>query len=162
MLNYDNSIIYKICCNDLSIKDIYVGATTNFKRRKNEHKTNCRCPKSKKHNRPVYKFIRDNGGIDNWSIIILERFKAIDKEDLKQKEREWFEKLEAKLNYQYPSRTLKEYNKSEKRRQYHKNYRNTEEFKKKSHAKNKERINCPNCNKEMARASLSKHKKDFH
>ena len=115
MVNYDNSVIYKICCKDLTIKEIYVGGTTNFTRRKQEHRTNSRCPKSKKHNRPVYQFIKNNGTIKNWDIIILERFKAIDKDDLRKKEREWIEKLQPTLNCQkLPYRTEEDIKKYKK------------------------------------------------
>jgi hypothetical protein len=34
MPNYQNTVIYKIVCNDLSIKDLYVRHTTNFRKRK--------------------------------------------------------------------------------------------------------------------------------
>ena len=33
-VDYKNTIIYKIVCNDLKIKDTYVGHTTDFKSRK--------------------------------------------------------------------------------------------------------------------------------
>ena len=33
-INYQNTIIYKIRCKDLNIKDVYVGHTTNFIQRK--------------------------------------------------------------------------------------------------------------------------------
>ena len=38
VVNYNQSIIYKICCNDTDVEDIYVGSTTNYYRRKQEHK----------------------------------------------------------------------------------------------------------------------------
>jgi len=41
MVNYEKSTIYKIVCKDVNIKDCYVGSTTNFNRRKQEHKYNC-------------------------------------------------------------------------------------------------------------------------
>jgi len=37
-IDYSKSIIYKICCNDINIIDIYIGSTTNFITRKAEHK----------------------------------------------------------------------------------------------------------------------------
>ena len=33
--------IYKIYCKDESIKDIYIGSTSNFKRRKRDHRSRC-------------------------------------------------------------------------------------------------------------------------
>jgi hypothetical protein len=34
-IDYSKSIIYKIVCKDLDVKDCYVGSTTNFTNRKN-------------------------------------------------------------------------------------------------------------------------------
>jgi predicted GIY-YIG superfamily endonuclease len=39
--DYTKGLIYKICCNDENIKDIYIGSTVDFKRRKGRHKCNC-------------------------------------------------------------------------------------------------------------------------
>ena len=40
-IDYSQVCIYKICCKDISINDIYVGHTTNFEQRKNSHKRSC-------------------------------------------------------------------------------------------------------------------------
>ena len=40
-INYLNTIIYKFVCNDLNIKDTYVGHTTDFIKRKATHKSHC-------------------------------------------------------------------------------------------------------------------------
>jgi len=39
IINYTNTIIYKIVCNDLNITDLYVGSTTDFTNRKYNHKS---------------------------------------------------------------------------------------------------------------------------
>jgi hypothetical protein len=62
MVNYSKGNIYKLCCNDSIIKDIYVGSATNFSRRKSGHKSYCNNPNNIKYNYHVYKFIRENGG----------------------------------------------------------------------------------------------------
>ena len=67
MIDYVKTIIYKICCNDETIKECYVGHTTNFKQRKIEHKFACCNENSKSYNCKVYSFIRDNGGFNNWT-----------------------------------------------------------------------------------------------
>ena len=36
--DYSKGFIYKLCCLDVNIKDIYVGSSTNFKERKKQHK----------------------------------------------------------------------------------------------------------------------------
>ena len=58
MVNYNNSIIYKLCCKDTNITDIYVGSTTNFYRRKQDHKQQCNNTNSKEYNKNAYQFIR--------------------------------------------------------------------------------------------------------
>ena len=39
MPNFDNACIYKIQCKDPSVKDIYIGSTCRFNKRKIEHKS---------------------------------------------------------------------------------------------------------------------------
>jgi hypothetical protein len=52
---------------------IYIGYSTNFNRRKREHKYNCLNPKSKRHHFPIYKHIRENGGYDKFEFVVLEQ-----------------------------------------------------------------------------------------
>jgi hypothetical protein len=59
MVNYSKGLIYKLCCNDPTVKDVYVGSTTNFSRRKAQHKFSCINENKKGYNFPVYKFIRE-------------------------------------------------------------------------------------------------------
>ena len=40
-INYSSTIMYKICCKDTLITEIYIGHTTNFIQRKNQHKISC-------------------------------------------------------------------------------------------------------------------------
>ena len=122
MVNYSQSIIYKICCRNPDIKEIYIGSTTNFYRRKQEHKSICNNSNIKNYNLNVYKFIRNNGGWDNWEMVEVERYKAIDKQDLHKQERYWLEQLGATLNSQIPNRSIKEWkdNNKEKIKEYRK------------------------------------------
>jgi hypothetical protein len=144
-INYSNTTIYKLCCKDLSITDIYIGHTTDMRKRKNVHKSTCNNEKDKSYNSKVYTFIRDNGGWDNWDMIDVERFEAIDGNDAKKKERYYIEIFKATLNMVIPSRTNKEYyedNKEhldEKRKEWHKeNKEHFEEKKKEWREENKE------------------------
>jgi predicted GIY-YIG superfamily endonuclease len=57
-INYQNTVIYKIVCNDLNIKDLYVGHTTDFTKRKCCHKTRCGNINGKHYNYKVYDYIR--------------------------------------------------------------------------------------------------------
>ena len=187
---YEKGKIYKLCCKDTSVTEIYIGSTLNQYRRKCEHKRKCenkrKCndPNNKIYNFPVYQFIRDNGGFDNWDLIILEEYPAKNKNDLLWKEREWIEKLKPTLNSQRPIITTEELrglkrenqknyyeNNKEKVRESDKKYRknNPEKIRqiaKKYYQENKEkikeRVKCDICDKDLSRASLTRHKKTFH
>ena len=63
--------IYQIYCKDENISDCYIGSTVNFSRRKRSHKSDCCNEQRHTYNVPVYKFIRENGGFDNWEFKIL-------------------------------------------------------------------------------------------
>jgi hypothetical protein len=114
-IDYKKAMIYKICCNDLKVKDIYVGSTTEFTKRKSSHKSKCHKENNKGFNFNVYRFIRDNGGWDNWSMVLVERYPCNDNYELKSRERYYIETLNAKLNSVIPNRTTKEhYNENKK------------------------------------------------
>ena len=132
-INYQNTIIYKIVCNDLNIKDIYVGHTTDFRRRKNGHKTRCSNENDKSFNFKVYQTIRQNGGWDNWIMIEIEKYPCTDSNEATARERYWFEQLSAKLNSQTPNRTKQEYEQNNKEK--------TKEYIKQYYEENKSRLN---------------------
>ena len=98
-IDYSRTIIYKIVCNDLNVVDCYVGSTTNFTNRKNQHKRN----KMK-----IYETMRANGGWDNWSIIEIEKYPCKDNNEARKREREWFEEFNSTLNSYRPSSTKEE------------------------------------------------------
>ena len=98
MPNYQKGIVYKLCCNDLSIKDIYIGSTTSFRKRKYTHKGSCNDINAKNYNSKVYKFIRDNGGFKNWSMILIAETASNSKLELNKHERYYYEKFSASLN----------------------------------------------------------------
>ena len=75
-INYDNTYFYKICCKDITIKEIYIGQTTDFTRRKSCHKQSCNNANSLGYNIRLYKFIRENGGWDHWDMILIENCKC--------------------------------------------------------------------------------------
>ena len=105
-INYQNTIIYKIVCNDLNIKDIYVGHTTDFTRRLSRHKSTCN---KNDNNFKIYQTIRNNGGWDNWSMLEIEKYSCNDRNEASSRERYWYEQLQANMNTLYPNRTMKEY-----------------------------------------------------
>jgi len=97
-IDYSNTIIYKITCNDKNIKEVYVGHTTNFVQRKHAHKQSCNSNKSINHSCKVYQVIRDNGGWDNWKMEIINFFNCKDHYEARKKEQEYFISLNATLN----------------------------------------------------------------
>ena len=212
---YEKGKIYKLCCKDANITDIYVGSTVNQYRRKHAHKSTCNNTNSNNYNFYVYQFIRENGGFENWDLVILEEYSAQNKGELSWKEREWIERLKPSLNSvkrpaitteeirelqkkwrennpeqireyskKYYEENLEEYRKRNRKyrennpeqiressrkyrennpeqiREYQKIYR--ENNKQKINEKRRERVNCDICNKELARGSLTAHKKRIH
>jgi hypothetical protein len=125
MKEYINTIIYKIYCKNEIINDVYVGHTTNFYLRKNGHKSSCTNKNNKHYNLPVYIFIRQNGGWDNWQIEEVEKFPCNNYIEASQRERYWVENLKATLNKVVPSRTKKEWENEHKQQieEYIKQYR---------------------------------------
>ena len=74
-IDYSKTHFYKFVCKDTSIIDCYVGHTTDFTKRKNQHKTRCCNPNNPKHNYTVYHCIRCNGGWENWDMILIDTSK---------------------------------------------------------------------------------------
>ena len=106
--NYAQSCIYKLCCKNPLVKEEYVGSTTSFRKRKNQHKTVCTNEKDKRFNYRVYKHIRANGGWENWDMVEVAKVDATDKRDLERIERTYIESLGAALNCSIPTRSAKE------------------------------------------------------
>ena len=157
-INYSNTIMYKLCCKDTNIKDEYVGHTTNKTRRKQDHKDCCNNPNSKKYNRYVYQFIREHGGWENWSMVVIEEHPCENRNKAETRERYWIETLQATLNKVIPTRTDKEWYEENKEEllKYQQQYReqNREEIKEKKNQK----INCE-CGGKYTNCHKSRHMK---
>jgi len=106
-VDYSKTVIYKIVCNDLSITELYVGSTTQFIKRKYQHKTICNSS-YKQSEFKVYKIIRDNGGWDNWVMVQIEEYPCTNGNEARARERYWYEQLNATLNAQKPTLTEEE------------------------------------------------------
>ncbi len=179
--DYSKTIIYKIIKNDdFNNENIYVGSTTDFIRRKNRHKSNCNNENCEHYNLKVYKTIRENGGMSEWSMFEIEKYPCNDKREAEARERYWFEFYKAKLNSMTMFTTpeerkekqkkyklenadkLSEKNKkyylknSKKAKQYSKQYYNDNADKMKQQ-KNK-KINCE-CGSIISKSSKSRHAK---
>ena len=96
-IDYSNTIIYKIFCKDECIHDIYVGHTTNFIKRKHQHKLLC-SKETLKSNIKIYKTIKATGGWDNWDMIEIAKYNCKDATEARIKEQEHFNLLNPSLN----------------------------------------------------------------
>jgi hypothetical protein len=106
--DYSQAIIYKLCCKDPTISEIYIGHTTNFTQRKNNHKSNCCNENSNNYNLYVYNFIRNNGGWNNWTMVQIETYNCNNKREAEMRQRHWVETLNAELNCISPITTNEE------------------------------------------------------
>lgn len=175
MPKYENSVIYKLKHNeDYDDTNIYVGSTSNFKNRKNCHKTRCYNEKDKKHNYPIYQYIRANGGWDEWVMIPIEPYACNSKKELEIRERHHIDLLRPKFNKVKPGRTIKEWREdykeqiAEKEKQhrdankkqvleYHKQYRLAN--KEKISEREKQKVICEYCGFESTKYNLKNHQK---
>ena len=106
--------IYGIFCKDPSIKNCYIGSTRCFSKRKFQHKCEINNIDRPNYKYKVYRFIRENGGMDNWHIEKLHSFYPTDVIELRQTERDYIDKYRADLNTQVPNRSPEEYREDKK------------------------------------------------
>lgn len=125
--------IYKICCTDISVKEIYVGSTKSMRNRRSSHKSACLNESDNHHNLYLYKFIRAHGGWDNWTMVVIDTMTFTNKEELHTRERKWIEDLQATLNCNIPMHSISEWyqeNKEEVRKKSQEYYaQNTDHIK---------------------------------
>lgn len=91
--------VYKIYCLDNTIKSMYIGKTKNSIKRESGHYNNCINANYRDYNIKVYKFIRENGGWENWKMEII---KECNEEDLEELELYYYEILNHDLNDRKP------------------------------------------------------------
>jgi len=96
--DYSKTVIYVIKCKDDNITEEYIGSTTNFRSRKNHHKSCCNNENDKHHNYNIYQFIRANGGFENWIMIQLEEYPCKNKREAERREEEVRLERKATLN----------------------------------------------------------------
>lgn len=110
MFIYIYKLIKKGAVND---DMVYIGSTNDVKWRMYNHKCRCTNPESPKYNYKVYKYIRENGGFDEWEMIVIDEIEVplIKCEQRDKYEQEYITKYDAvnKLNIHYSSRTHQEY-----------------------------------------------------
>jgi len=106
---YENNCNYKLVHKeDYDNLNIYIGSTTNFKRRKSAHKNACNNKTNNRHNSPVYQFIRNNGGWTMWDMIEIEKYPCEDQHKAFKREREVIDRYKATLNSLNPYTSIDE------------------------------------------------------
>ena len=85
-MDYTKCCIYKIEHND-DESLVYVGHTTNFDKRKTQHKSNCKNDNGKHYNFKVYQMIRENGGWEKFLMLEVEKYPCADKREAERRER---------------------------------------------------------------------------
>lgn len=96
--DYSETIIYQIKCKNEAARDVYVGHTTNLKKRRSHHKTCTTCESSPNYGTRLYQYIRDNGGWDNFEMEVLEVQKCENVHEARDLERQYLIELNATLN----------------------------------------------------------------
>ena len=103
MPDYSKTIIYKI--QHISKEDlIYIGATTNFKQRKYQHKSQAdRVGQALNFNVPckhkLYMAIHENGGWEQFKMIEIKKFPCSDKNESDAEEFKCIQSMKSTLNY---------------------------------------------------------------
>jgi hypothetical protein len=119
---------------------MYIGHTTDFERRFNNHKLRCN---HINNNIKGYNFIRENGGWENWNMIKIENFSCNNKKEAEERERYWIDELKSSLNMKIPSRTKKEIceaSRKNAREYYKKNTNKIKEYQKKYNIENADKV----------------------
>ena len=117
-MDYTKCCIYKIEHND-DESLVYVGHTTNFDKRKTQHKSNCKNDNGKHYNFKVYQMIRENGGWEKFLMLEVEKYPCADKREAERRENEVMKELKASMNTNksFITQEMSEYHK-----EYHTNY----------------------------------------
>ena len=145
-IDYSNCCINKI--EHIEKEDlVYVGHTTNFTKRKNCHKSNCKNELSSKHNYKLYQMIRDNEGWDSFRMVEVEKFPCNDKREAEKRETEVMKELKTNMNTYKSFTNKKEYSEKNKEKineqkklHYELNTIKIKEYQKEYRNKNKELI----------------------
>ena len=175
-IDYSKSLLYTI----RTLDSLYVGSTTNFANRKNQHKNTIYNENRNIYNSKLYKTIRENGG--EWIMAPYKEYPCENNTQLLIEEERVRCELNADLNSNVCYTGLNTENKNEYHKEYDKKWRennkdkvakknkkwreknaekwreNNKEYYKEYREKAKEKITCP-CGCIISRNSLSRHKK---
>ena len=91
----NTSDIYKLRANNPEITDCYVGSSVSLWGRYLLHRKACNDLNNRQYENPLYVFIRENGGIENWTCELVAQ---CERHLQRQTEQEWIDKLKPTLN----------------------------------------------------------------
>tara|TARA_R110002049_G_scaffold64543_1_gene170167 strand:- start:29 stop:511 length:483 start_codon:yes stop_codon:yes gene_type:complete len=74
--------VYELKSKDKSITKTYIGSTWDIKTRLIKHKQSFHNKNSKDYNYPLYRYIREHGGFDNFEMTIIDSDECEDKTEL--------------------------------------------------------------------------------
>lgn len=114
-IDYSKIIMYRIYSKSCDFT--YVGHTINTTRRKAEHKRHCEKEHDPKHNIPIYKQIRENGGWDSFIFAEIEEYPCENAVQARIREQYWIDHYKANLN------STSAYKSPEERKEYEKEHR---------------------------------------
>jgi hypothetical protein len=97
-IDYTKTNFYKVVSKDLHIKQCYIGYTTDFRRRANEHSRKSEMPILSGPNAMLYDFVKNNGGWCNFEMILIETKTCNGSLDAQRIRRIFVEELKATLN----------------------------------------------------------------
>ena len=171
-VDYSKSVIYVLQCNDIEIKEEYVGSTKDFRKRKWSHKNACNNENNHNYNQSNYVFIREHGGWENWKMIQLEEFPCENKRELEKREEEIRRERKAKLNshasyvdinyYQRQLELHPNYSKDQYQRQLELHPNFVKERYQQRREKDRSKYTCELCGEELCISSRSRHNKRKH
>lgn len=95
--DYSESCVYEITWKETIY---YVGSSKNFKNRETQHKSSYKNENGEKYNKPLYKFLRDNGGwTGEWIMTVIQSYPDCkSRKELLEYEREHYEILKPIFN----------------------------------------------------------------
>ena len=137
MPDYQKCMMYKLICDD-DPTFLYIGNTTNWNRRKSEHKSS-----SLNDTRKAYTRIRELGGWGNIKMVWIEDYPCNNKREGEAREQHWMDTLKSNMNTHRAFITeeqKQEYDKERLKEHYENNKETIAEKNKERYENNKEAV----------------------
>jgi hypothetical protein len=116
-IDYSKTQIYKLKHkDDYNDENIYVGHTTNWVKRKYHHNWCCKSENNKEYGEKKYKYIRENGGWDEWIMDWIENYPCNNEREAQAREQYHIDLNNSRLNEVRAFTTQEEHR--ERRREY--------------------------------------------